>query len=211
MACPTLNDLADFARGVATPASQAEIKAHLATNCPSCQEEQRWLSQVAQLAAQDQSADYPEWIIKRVLAQFVPQTQTAVATLRQFFAQLVFDSFAPQQLAQTRSGGMGAGHATARQMLFQADGYDIDLRLEQNENGATDELLGQILPPQQSGTELAGITVHLLKDGVGIQQTVTNTRGLFKFSQIPAGEYELKLQTSAGEIIICGLTVAQNL
>jgi hypothetical protein len=210
MGCPNLNNLADYARGLLSGDESSAITSHLASGCQLCQEQQTWLSDVASLTAQDNSFEYPEWVIKRVVSQFEAQSVSPVAKVRQFFAQLIFDSLNPNQLAEIRSGTAGMGQAAGRQTLYQADGYDIDLRFEQSEDVSLEELIGQILPKQSSGIELAGINVSLLKNDRTISRARTNSQGIFKFMGVASGIYDLKISAPEGEINIQQLTTAGN-
>ncbi len=210
MGCPNLNALADFVRGLLSAAERDVIQSHLLTGCQNCHEQQSWLSDVAMLSAQDKSFAYPEWVINRVVAQFEAQPVTLLTQVRQFFAQLVFDSLNPGQLADVRSGASGMRQSAGRQTLYQAEGYDIDLRFEQSEDSSIEELIGQILPGQASGLELAGISVWLIKDNRTISQSRTNARGIFKFMGIVSGTYDLKISAPEGEINIQELTTAGN-
>ena len=210
MGCPNLNNLADYARGLLSGDESGAIASHLSSGCQPCREQHTWLSDVARVTTQDHSFEYPEWIIKRVVAQFEAQSVTSLIKIRQFFAQLIFDSLNPNQLADMRSGMAGMGKAAGRQTLYQAEGYDIDLRFEQSEGTNIEELIGQILPEQASGIELAGINVWLIKNNRAISQARTNTRGIFKFMGVVSGTYDLKISAPEGEINIQELTTAGN-
>ena len=210
MECPNLNNLADYARGLLSKVESGAIASHLSSGCQPCQEQHTWLSDVARLTDQDSSFEYPEWVIKSVVAQFEAQSVTPVAKVRQFFAQLIFDSLNPNQLADVRSGTAGMGQAAGRQTLYQAEGYDIDLRFEQFEDTNMEELIGQILPNQASGIELAGISVSLIKKDRTISQARTNTQGIFKFIGVASGAYNLKISAPEGEINIQEITTAGN-
>ena len=208
MGCPDLNTLADFARGLLPQAARDEITAHLTHGCSSCQEQQHWLTTVAQLAATDHSFEFPEWVIRRIVTQFEAESVTVFSQLRQFVAQLVFDSLASNSLAEVRSDATGI--ASGRQVLYQAEGYDIDLRFEQVEESNAEELIGQILSQRPNdGTELAAFTVQLLQDGREVDQAVTNTRGIFKLAQVTSGIYDLKISVPEGEINISQLATAR--
>lgn len=210
MGCPNLNILADYTRGLLAEAEHDVISSHLISGCQPCQEQHTWLSEVARLTAQDSSFEYPEWVIKRVVAEFEAQQVSITSKARQFFAQLIFDSLNPNQLVGVRSGAGGMGQSTGRQTLYQAEGYDIDLRFEQIHDTNIEELIGQVLPKQANGLELAGNNVWLIKNNCTIGKSRTNTRGIFRFMGIVSGTYDLKISTPEGEINIQQLTTAGN-
>lgn len=207
MGCPDLNTLADFAQGLLPEAARHEIASHLTSGCQPCQSNQTWLTTVSDLTATDQSFDFPEWVIRRIVNQFETNSVTALSQLRQFVAQLVFDSFALNSLAEVRSesGGMANG----RQVLYQAEGYDIDLRFEQADDADAEALIGQILSQQPQGTGLAPYSIQLLQGGQAINQTVSNMRGIFKLVHIASGVYDLKISVPEGEINISPLATAR--
>lgn len=207
MGCPDLNTLADFAHGLLPDPARSEIASHLTNGCPMCQEHQTWLMTVANLTATDHSFDFPEWVIRRIVTQFEAAAVTPLAQLRQFVARLVFDSFAAHSLSEVRSEAVSL--ANGRQVLYQAEGYDIDLRFEPAETGEQEELIGQVLSQQPPGTEIAPFSIQLLQDGNTINQTVTNSRGIFKLTQIASGAYDLKISVPEGEINISPLTTAR--
>ncbi len=195
MGCPSLNQLVDFAREQVSSPERETVMAHLATGCPRCQENQRWLAEVLRLTAEDKSFDFPEAALARVVALMRPQPAATRTPLGQLIAELIFDSLAPRQLAGVRAE---AGAASGRQMLYRVAGYDIDLRFEPTEDGAAEELIGQALPEDKPAA--AEFTVRLLRDGVEIGRAQTDARGIFKFERIPSGVYDLMIE-SRGVVI----------
>jgi len=67
-----------------------------------------------------------------------------LAGLRRVLATLRFDSAAQPVLAL----GMRGGRAGTRQLLFSAEGYDLDLRLTPDLSGPCWQLDGQVLGPE---------------------------------------------------------------
>jgi hypothetical protein len=199
MGCPSLNQLFDFARERMSAPERETIMTHLATGCPRCQENQRWLAEVLRLTAEDKSFDFPEEVIARVVAWMRPRPVEDRMPLGKLIAQLVFDSLRTPQLAGVRAELTTEG--AGRQMLYRADGYDIDLRFEQTEDGEAEELIGQILPEEKPATT-DEFTVWLLRDQAEIGRAQTDARGIFKFERIPSGLYDLRIEASGVEINI---------
>jgi hypothetical protein len=203
MNCPPLNGLLDYSQQVLPQNERAGIESHLVTGCRQCAENLHWLSEVAWLTAQDRSFDFAEETLRGLTVWFQEQTVRPPRTLRRLVARLVFDSLLPQQLAPVRSETHHpdvAPLAAGRQMLFQADGYDVDLRFEAIEDLATEDLLGQVLPQEAALPDIAGARVALCQAEQELQRAQTDQRGLFRFAQVPSGVYELKIQVSEGEI-----------
>ena len=205
MGCPSLNELLDFAQERLAPLEREAVQTHLATGCPLCRKEQGWLTEVLRLTAEDRSFDFSEDVIGRVVAWMHPKASAPAAAeqspLRRFVAQLLFDSLMPRQFADVRSGS-AATDAAGRQMLYHAAGYDIDLRFELTEDGAAEELIGQILPGEPSMTAPVEFTVRLLRDQLETGRVQADARGIFRFTQIPSGVYDLKIEAHGVEIEI---------
>src|SRR5262245_62252344 len=113
-------------------------------------------------------------------------------------ANLVFDSSAPNQLAFVREETPAVQPPVARQMLFQTEGYDIDLRFEGVEDQPTEDLIGQILPNSEAQSVTAGVTVQLWRGEQEQMRAQSDEQGLFSFRRIPSGVYDLKIQVTEG-------------
>lgn len=210
MQCPPLNELADYSRGLLAAAERAGIKTHLLTGCNNCLASLRWLDEVTSLTAQDRCLDFPEETIKGLVTWF--KTQPAPQTVRKLIAHLIFDSLAPGQLAPVRaeaSPGQGTTPTAGRQVLFQAAGYDIDLRFEEVEGEAVEDLIGQILPQSETQAVTTGLTVQLWRGEREQTSAQTDRQGLFRFARIPSGVYDLKIQVVEGEINLVRVATAR--
>jgi hypothetical protein len=199
MHCLSLSSLLDYLRGHLSEAERAAVSEHLAAGCPHCLENQRWLEEVQQLTAQDDSIEFPEPVIASVVARFRRQARSP---LRQIVAQLIFDSLFPQQLAPVRADLAGEAAPVGRQALYRAEGYDIDLRFERTGEADSEDLIGQILAGQTDRAQLDGLMVQLLCDDAEAAATRTNARGIFRFTRLPAGACDLKIHVPEGEISI---------
>lgn len=93
-------------------------------------------------------------------------------------------------------GERSASSAKARQMLFEAGENSIDLRIEKAKMGL--EIHGQIL-----GEGFENAVVKL-----GDFETKTDDLSEFKFTGIPGGKYDLRLQTDEREILIENLDLS---
>lgn len=199
MNCLSLSSLLDYLRGHLAAAERAAVSEHLDAGCPHCLENLRWLEEVQQLTAQDDSIEFPEPVIARVVARFKRQARQP---LRQIFAQLIFDSLFPQQFAPVRADLAGEAAPVSRQALYHAEGYDIDLRFERTGEAEGEDLIGQILSGHTDRAQLDGLTVQLLCDDAEASSTRTNARGIFRFTRLPSGACALKIHVPEGEISI---------
>lgn len=210
MKCPPLNNLLDHARKLLAETESATIETHLQSGCRSCEENLLWLKDTSQLAAQDRSFEFPEDTIKGLVAWFKAQPAHERPSVKKLIANLIFDSLATQQVAFVRTEIVTGQQAGGRQMLFQAEGYDIDLRFEGVEDKPTEDLIGQVLPQSDSASVLAGATVQLWQDEKPRLSTEANDQGVFRFAQIPSGIYDLKIQVADDEINIVRVATART-
>ncbi|HWW77137.1 MAG TPA: hypothetical protein VNZ44_17170, partial [Pyrinomonadaceae bacterium] len=143
--------LADMAEGRLTAQESAEAsaeeRAHLAA-CARCAGEAERLGRLTALMRADASEDAPAEALAGVLRMFRAHAATATAEpglLRRLVAALTFDSTHLQPAFGVRSGQP----APARQLLFSAGDYDVDLRLAPGTEGWT--VSGQVLGPCRGG------------------------------------------------------------
>jgi hypothetical protein len=202
MTCLSWESLLSLIRGQTDEAGRAGIAAHLA-NCRRCQGNQQWLAEVLRLTAEDPPLRFPAEIRASVINQFRQQAAAIPAppSKLKLVAQLIFDSLLPQPLAAVRSES-GDDEPPGRQMLYHADGYDIDLRFERGARKEDYELIGQALALEQTGADVGALEVELLRDELVVTRAQTDERGLFRFVQIPAGVCDLRIILPTGEISI---------
>jgi hypothetical protein len=124
----------------------------------------------------------------------------ARAALNQIAAVLSFDSWATPGLAQ----GMRAMRSPTRQLLYSAQGRDIDLRIAPSGDGFA--LAGQVLGPDDSGA----IALH--RQGVGHaapHEAQLDGLGEFRFDGVAPGDYQLTLRLGADEIVLPTVEVGE--
>jgi hypothetical protein len=139
-------------------------------------------------------ADAPESLIQRALGLWQPRTPplqaaTPLAGLRRRLSALLdFDSATPTA-AGLRSGGDGM-----RQLLFSAEGRDVDLRISAP-GGTRCRLSGQILGPDEAG-------VALLVCGEFQAETAWNELSEFSFDGVPPGRCSITLRSAEWELVL---------
>ncbi len=209
MKCPPLENLLEHARGLLAETENATVSNHLLAGCVRCEENLRWLGEVRQLTSQDRSFDIPESAIQGMVAWFKSQPSHARQPLRKLIASLSFDSLMNRQVAFVRSETAAAQPPNGRQMLFQTEGYDIDLRFEGIEDKPLEDLIGQILPNSQLHQTVSGVTVQLWQNEQEKSSAQADSLGVFRFAQIPSGIYDLKIQTAEDEINLLKVSTAR--
>jgi hypothetical protein len=134
----------------------------------------------------------PQSIIRGAENMFEPPAKKP--TVRQVLASLVFDSFAQPVMA----GARGAT-ATSRQMVLQAEGYDIHLKIWGTASAR--RMAGQILARSERSFVHAA-RLHLLRDGERLDSTAVDKFGEFEFEVIPEGF--LSLQVDLPHLTVVG-------
>lgn len=209
MNCPSAESLLDYLRDAVSAGERAEIGEHLSSGCPVCLEQRQWLASVLEVTAQDRSYDLPAAALARVVNWFRGEPSPQMRSVRRFVAQMIFDSLRPSEMAPMRSGLAGAGAAAGRQILYRAEGYDIDLRFESGEDSSDEDLIGQILPEDRSPTASDNLSVRLVRDQIEVAAALANARGVFKFAGLPSGIYDLRINVPEGEILINQVATAR--
>lgn len=153
------------------------------------------LSALAHRAAQ--WPDAPPALVRAAVALFATRARPwwagAGEAMREVLAALRFDSAAQPALA---AGMRGAG-ADARQLLFSAEGRDVDLRLSPAGAGLW-RLHGQVLGPDEQGLVL------LRADGADSpqQQVALDALGEFVLDSVAPGHWQLALRLADQTIVL---------
>lgn len=141
----------------------------------------------AALKASRTLVDAPEHVIQRAIDVFAARSAAPAprpAGLRQRLQALL--SFDSAGLSPAAAGVRSAGGGT-RQVLFSAEGRDIDLRIGPS-SAAGWQVSGQILGPDEIGTVE-------LRCGEFQARTAWNELSEFRFDGVPGGTCQLTLHS----------------
>ena len=174
--------LIDYVDGNLPLIKRVDLEAHL-TTCTRCAGELAQVEYLIGLMHTDTAEDAPLYIIQRAINLFRLKTVSTPSTSdfrRRILAALQFNSIASAPAFGVRSGRPGA-----QQLLFHAEKYQIDLRIEP----AGDEWLvsGQVL----GGDTANGMAV--LQGTTGSGQTDFNELSEFMLQPVQVGTYKLIL------------------
>jgi hypothetical protein len=152
-----------------------------------------FLNKIVHLMQTDKSEDAPQDSIKWAKNIF----RTRAAEPKRSFAQKVL-AVLQMDLSPNKAafGERSASSAEVRQMLFSAGETGIDLRITKNDKDLL-TIHGQILG--------AGFENSVVK--LGEFSTETNDLSEFKFTEIPAGNYDLVFHADETEITIENLNL----
>jgi anti-sigma factor RsiW len=194
----TFERLADMAEGRLSAEETAAERAHLST-CRRCSSQAAELERVTTLMRADTSVDAPRDLVFNAIQLFHSRrTESAPGLLRRIVAALAFDSSSRTPAFGVRSGQT----APARQLLFGAGDFDVDLRLAAGEEGWT--VSGQVLGPCEGGRVEAFASGALHEAAA---RASLNDLCEFTLPPVPEGVYALRLRLNDTEIEIPELSL----
>jgi hypothetical protein len=190
--------LADMVEGRLSAEEAADERTHLAS-CTRCSAQAAELGRVTTLMRADTSEDAPRDLIFGAINLFRSRrTESAPGLLRRIVAALAFDSSTRTPAFGVRSGLA----APARQLLFGAGDFDVDLRLAAGEEGWT--VSGQVLGPCKGGRVEAFVFGAQDK---AVARALLNNLCEFTLPPVPEGVYALRLRLNDTEIEIPELSL----
>jgi hypothetical protein len=155
---------------------------------------------LARLPAAAALPDAPaDWVMRATAVWQAPLgarlAGAAEAVRQQVQAWLRFDSWAGAPLA---AGLRSAGASATRQLIFSAEGRDVDLRIAPS--GEAFLLSGQVLGPDGAGSVL----LALADAGTdrAARQAALDELGEFQLAGVPAGRYRLSLLLASDELLL---------
>jgi hypothetical protein len=185
--------LVDLVERRLSPDEQAERQAHV-SGCSHCTAEAAWLERVIGLMRGNDAEDPPADVVKQVIALFGSRAiAPPPSPRRRIIAWLSFDS-AQFPLAR----GVRSGIFANRQLLFNAQGFDLDLRI--TPTGSMWTVSGQVLGTDAGGqVELEGPTTTM--------QAALNGMCEFTLPPVLAGNYILTIRLREVDIEVASLQI----
>ncbi len=171
----TLEDWADFARGVVEGERRTAMKNHLDSGCKSCSQVASLWQRVHGIARRESAYEPPEIAIRNSKAMFGTRRKQERVPKRALRVKLLFDSYLQPQFAGVRSAG-----TTARQLLYGTGDYQIDIRIEPQEDSEKVALVGQVFNANDVDQYLERTRVTLFQAGKLRAETATNRFGEFR-------------------------------
>jgi hypothetical protein len=204
MSCPNLQDVIEHIDGLAPRTGHDGVERHLASGCATCVSVAAWYESVRAAAKADRFPDPPDWVVERTIAAIRDARDAARRRgLRGFVARigaaLVSDNFSP-------APAFARGVDEARQLLYTAESYDVDLLV--TEAGMTRRLrvAGQVLAADFG--ETAQLRVELGRDGRVDAVAETSDVGEFEFDDVEPGRYDIHIFGGHREIVVARVPVA---
>lgn len=164
--------------------------AHLST-CSRCAAKLTRLESVLGLMRKDETEDAPPQVVSRAINLF----RTRAASPKQSLLQRVVAALSFDSLQMSPAYGVRSGQAAAaRQLLYNAGDYDLDLRINETNEGWV--VSGQVL-----GEECAGGQIEL-EGGESVLKADLNDQCEFQLPAVPTGSYQLRLRLKDREVEI---------
>jgi hypothetical protein len=163
---------ADFVRNVSGDKDRAAMEAHLESGCKRCSTALAHWLRIRDAAVRERSYEPPVRAVCAAKGLVALRTRPRRVPI----AQLLFDSFrAPAFAAGTRSFANDA-----RQLLYAADDFRVDLRIEPNQEKSRVCLLGQVLISSAPARPATGVRTTLLQGSKILATLQTNEFGEFE-------------------------------
>jgi hypothetical protein len=191
------NALADLAESHAESEEQRELMNHV-SGCAKCGDELQRLERVMQLMRTDTEPDAPRDLIAYAVNIFAGR-QASPSLLRRIVAALTFDSAANL----TPAFGMRSVQSAARQLVYSAEGSDVDLRLTPLKDQWV--LVGQLLGENCEPGEVT------LEGEAGSAVASLNELCEFTLPPVPAGKYKLFLRLGSIEVEVPGIDLKSSI
>src|SRR6266446_6637678 len=144
---------ADFVRGVSESETKANIESHLARGCCDCGATSDVWNQLQTIVSNEESYMPPESAVRMVKLEFVTTNSQEQASV---LANLLFDTF-----VQPLAAGIRSGAAVARQLVYEAEGLTVDLRLDSQSPSGKILVVGQVLDQRLPRVSPSGVSIAL--------------------------------------------------
>ncbi len=185
---------ADFVRGISEPLTKTNIESHLARGCSDCRATSDVWNQVQTMVSNETSYTPPENVVRMVKQEFAAAYSTERASVP---ASLLFDTF-----AQPLPAGIRSGAAVARQLVYEAEGLTVDLRLDSQPHSGKVLVVGQVLDKRHPRVSPSSVSIALwTQNGQPFLQVGPNESGEFQLEFNAQDDLRLLIDVAGRKII----------
>lgn len=189
MAHFTLDKWADFARNTLKEKDKQAMQGHLETGCKPCAEALKLWIRVRELTSRERAYDPPADTVRIAKSMFGIHAGPRKAPL----LDLLFDSLLAPSMTGVRSTA-----SIARQLLYAAGAYRIDLRMEPQLDTDRVSILGQILNSADPTRMIEPLPIALIQGSKVISSSKTGAFGEFQLEAKLSDRLQLKLTLPDG-------------
>jgi hypothetical protein len=183
-----ITDWLDLIRGFSTPEMRIALESHR-EGCQECRETMAWAQRLQATALADSRSDVPAQVVRNAQAIFALRRLETIQVRPGLLARMIFDSFSQPSLQGVRS----EQGSDTRHMIFEAEEYVIDLRLEHQRGLATVSMIGQIHRANSVAANITPMPVTLTSGQTVLASTLCNDFGEFAMEYLPKGSLCLQL------------------
>ncbi len=183
-----ITDWLDLLRGFTPPERLAAMQNHR-LECSNCRDTASWAKRLLSAAQSDYQSEVPASLVRNAQAIFALRRLDSVKLRTGLLARLAFDSFNQPALEGVRS----EQRSDVRHMLYEADGYVIDLRLEHERGVAAVSMIGQIQHAANPDAVVPQMRVTLTSNDEVIAKSFCNEFGEFALEYVPESSLCLHL------------------
>jgi hypothetical protein len=193
-------DWIDFVKRVNSPKQQEAMNKHLVAGCQRCSKTVTLWQKVHNAAAREATYQPPAADVRIAKAAFLAPRRATQRKEKTRFVEVLFDSFLQPMLAGARSSRVGA-----RQMLYRADPYQIDVQIEAKPEGNRLMVTGQLLDVSSPGAVGHDVKITFSNHRGNVVHTVTNQFGEFLGEIENTGDLELSFSGQGEKSIVISL------
>ncbi len=183
-----ITDWLDLLRGFTPPERLAAMQNHR-LECSSCHDTVSWAQRLLSTARSDYQSEVPANVVHNAQAIFALRRLDNIKLRTGLLARLAFDSFNQPALQGVRS----EQRSDVRHMLYEADGYVIDLRLEHERGAAAVSMIGQIQHAANPDARVPQMPVTLTSNNEILAKSLCNEFGEFAMEYVPQSSLCLHL------------------
>lgn len=180
----------DYVRGLLDSDTESRMNRHLERSASS-REQVAALRQVLAVAASEAASTPPDWAVRSAkamgsLARKVDETRPS--WLRRFVMSVSFDSLASPALVGTRDV-----QTLDRHLVFDADDYRVDLRIEPEADFQGAVYVGQFMRKSDDVEPMVDVPVLAVRGDSILGHAKTGRFGEFQASGLPGSNLGLRL------------------
>src|SRR5882724_3478415 len=192
----TTEEWIDFVNQMTPHKKQEAMRNHLGSGCKGCEEKFALLEKVRSTAASEANYQPPADAVRVVKAAYASARTGSQGEEAKSLVEVLFDSFLQPAVAGARSKATGA-----RQMLYRADSFQIDLQIEPKPGSNHVVVTGQMMDVSTPEIVSRGVQIKLSNFRDNVIHTVTNEFGEFRCEMDNSGDLELTVPGRAGKPI----------
>ncbi len=187
-------DWTDYARNLIQDELRGDMDEHLASGCARCGRTLKALERVVTLARTDLQQPLPEHAMRSVKALSAIHLPERAPKLVSLALQLAFDSFLEPAPAGTRALELNSRH-----LVYYAQNYALDLRLEYEAGTEMLQLGGEIL--DRKFGPVSNVPAFLISDDQVVSRSTSGDLGEFNMVCDNEGSIRLCLVMNDDECI----------